>query len=85
MATSGFGPYHGLWLDDTPTKCMDVMLTQWTMMDALGLVEILQAHKELVLSWTAIYCDFLECPRFRCVGWILMMKGGVRVGMKRQK
>jgi hypothetical protein len=45
MVTSGFGPYHGLWLDDSPTKCIGVMLTPWTMMDALGLVEILQAHE----------------------------------------
>jgi hypothetical protein len=25
MATSGFGPYHGLWLDDTPTKHIGVI------------------------------------------------------------
>ncbi len=45
MVTSGFDPYHGLWLDDAPTKCIGVMLTPWTMTDALGLVQILQVHK----------------------------------------
>ncbi len=45
MVTSGFGPYHGLWLDDAPTKHIGVMLTPWMMTDVLGLVEILQAHK----------------------------------------
>ncbi len=45
MVTSGFGPYHGLWLDDVPTKCIGVMLTPWTMTDALGFVKILQGHE----------------------------------------
>jgi hypothetical protein len=45
MVTSGFGPYHGLWLDDTPTQRIGIMLTPWTMMDALGLVKFLQAHE----------------------------------------
>jgi hypothetical protein len=40
MVTVGFGPYQGLWLDDTPTKCIvGVMLTPRTMTDALGLVK----------------------------------------------
>ncbi len=45
MLTSSFGPYHGLWLDDAPTKRIGVMLTRLTMRDALGFVKILQAHK----------------------------------------
>jgi hypothetical protein len=42
MASSGFGPYHGLWHDDAPTKCIGVIPTPWMMTRALGFVEILQ-------------------------------------------
>ncbi len=45
MVTSSLGPYHGLWLDDAPTKCMGVIPTPWTMMRALDFVEILQAQE----------------------------------------
>ncbi len=45
MATSGFGPYHGLWHDYAPTKHIGVIPTPWAMMDALGFVESLQAHE----------------------------------------
>ncbi len=45
MVTSGYGLYHGLWLDDTPTKHIDIIPTPWLMMRALGFVEILQVHK----------------------------------------
>jgi len=45
MATSGFGPYHGLWLDDAPTKCTGVIPTPWMMTRALGFADILQAHE----------------------------------------
>jgi hypothetical protein len=45
MATISFGAYHGLWLDDAPTKRIGVIPTPWTMMRALGFVDILQAHK----------------------------------------
>jgi hypothetical protein len=36
---------------------------------------------------TVIFCDFLECRQYRLVGWILTIKGGVRVGVgiQRQK
>ncbi len=44
MVTSGFDPYHGLWLDDAPSKHIGIMLTPWTMTDALGFVKILQAY-----------------------------------------
>jgi hypothetical protein len=45
MLMSSIGPYHGLWLDDAPTKCINIIPTPWIMMRALGLAEILQAHK----------------------------------------
>ena len=45
MATSGFGPYHSLWLDDAPTKCIGVIPTPWMMTRALGFIDILQAHE----------------------------------------
>ena len=32
IARSGFGPYHGLWLYDAPTKYIGIIPTQWTMM-----------------------------------------------------
>ena len=32
MARSGFGPYHGQWLDDAPTKRIGVIPTPWMMM-----------------------------------------------------
>ena len=37
MAPSGFGPYHGMWLEDAQTKCMGVIPTPWVMAGALGL------------------------------------------------
>ena len=45
MAKSGFGPYHGLRLDDAPNKRIGVIPTPWTMMRALGFVDILEAHE----------------------------------------
>jgi hypothetical protein len=46
MAKSGFGPYHGMRLDDAPPKPMGIIpTTPWMMTRALGFVEILQAHK----------------------------------------
>ena len=45
MARSGSGPYHGLRLDDAPAKHIGVIPTPWTMMRALGFVDILQAHE----------------------------------------
>jgi hypothetical protein len=82
MAMSGFGLYHGLWLDDTPTK---PITTPWAMMDALGLVKILQAHEQLVPPQTAFFVTFWSLQYKCCVRWILAMKGGVRVGKKVSK
>lgn len=45
MAKSGFGPYHGLWLDDAPTKPIGVIPTPWMMTRALGFIKIHQAHE----------------------------------------
>ncbi len=45
MVTSGFGLYHGLWLDDIPTKRIGVIPTPWKMTRALGFIEIFQAHE----------------------------------------
>jgi hypothetical protein len=45
MASSGFGPHHGLWHDNAPTKRIGLMPTPWTMADALGLVQMHQAHE----------------------------------------
>jgi hypothetical protein len=45
MAKNGFGPYHGLWLDDAPTKPIGIIPTPWMMTLALGFVKIHQAHE----------------------------------------
>jgi hypothetical protein len=45
MASSSFGPYHGLWYDKVQTKHLGVIPTPWMMVDALGLVQIHQAHE----------------------------------------
>jgi hypothetical protein len=45
MAKSGFGPYHGLWLDDAPIKRIGVISTPWMMTRALCFIEILQAQE----------------------------------------
>jgi hypothetical protein len=45
MVTSGFSPYHCLWLDDAPTKRIGAIPTPWKMTSALGFVEILQAQE----------------------------------------
>ena len=45
MAKSGFGPYHGLWLDDAPTKRIGVIPTPWMMTRVLGFIKILQAQE----------------------------------------
>jgi hypothetical protein len=37
MVWSSFGPYHGLWCEDAPTKLMGIIPTPWTKMRALGL------------------------------------------------
>jgi hypothetical protein len=59
MAKSGFGPYHGPWLDDAPTKPIGIIPTPWMMTRVLGFVEILQVHEELVLSLTVVFRDYL--------------------------
>ena len=37
MASSVFGPYHGVLHEYAHTKCIGLILTQWVMMIALGL------------------------------------------------
>jgi hypothetical protein len=37
MASSGFGPYHGMWREYAQTKCIVAILTPWAMTIALGL------------------------------------------------
>jgi hypothetical protein len=45
MASSGLGPYHGLWYDNAQTKRLGIIPTPWMMMDALGLVRIYQVNE----------------------------------------
>jgi hypothetical protein len=45
MASSGFGPYHGMSLDDAQTKCVGVIPTPCAMTHALGLVQFPPQHE----------------------------------------
>jgi hypothetical protein len=45
MASSGFGLYHGMLLEDVQTKCVGVIPTPWLMTNALGLVQLPPQHK----------------------------------------
>jgi hypothetical protein len=47
MAPSGFGPYHGMWLEDAQTKCIGVIPTPWVMTHLLGLVSFHPQHQQL--------------------------------------
>jgi hypothetical protein len=59
MASSGFGPYHGLWRKDTPTKRIDITTpTSGAMMHALGLGVLAPQPKIYHTYSTAIFCDF---------------------------
>ncbi len=83
MASSVFGPYHGLWHDNAPTKCIGLMPTPWTMADSLGLVRIHQAHEWLWLVplLTFVFCDFLDTHKTDGVG-VAWQREGVRVRIK---
>ena len=41
MVPSGFGPYHGLGIENATTTCIGIIPTQWVMSLALGLVYVL--------------------------------------------
>jgi hypothetical protein len=47
MAPGGFGPYHGMWLEDTQTKCIGAIPTLWAMTLVLGLLRFPPQHKNL--------------------------------------
>ncbi len=76
MVTSCLGPYHGLWLDDAPTKHIGIIPTPWTMTRALGFAEILQAHEWLVPLLTAVFHDFWECAEYFWRGGRLVERKG---------
>ena len=44
MVPNSFGPYHGLWLEDTTTKCIGVIPTPWVVTFALGLLRFHPQH-----------------------------------------
>jgi hypothetical protein len=45
MASSGFGPYHGMLLEDAQTKCVIVIPTPCSITHALGLVQFPPQHE----------------------------------------
>ena len=69
MAPSGFGPYHGLWLEDTTTKCIGAIPTPWVMIFALGFVRFPPQPR----VWTAQHQTF---------GGYIDRDGGVRARIK---
>ena len=46
MASSGFGPYHGMSLEDDQTKRVGVITTPCVMTYALGLVQFPPQHEK---------------------------------------
>jgi hypothetical protein len=59
MVLSGFGPYHGLWCKDTPTKRIDITPTSGAMTRALGLGVLATQPKIYHAYGTAIFRDFI--------------------------
>jgi hypothetical protein len=59
MVLSGFGPYHGLWHKDTPTKCIDITPTSGAMTRALGLGALTPQPEIYHAYGTVIFCDFI--------------------------
>ena len=49
MAPCGFGPYHGMLLDDAQTKCIGAIPTPWAMTHVLCLVSFSPEHQQLAL------------------------------------
>ncbi len=67
MAFSGFGPHHGLWHKDTPTKRIDIIPTSEAMMHALGL-SVLTPQPELYRVYgTAIFHDFFFAHNIKMI------------------
>jgi hypothetical protein len=64
MVTSNICPYHGLWLDDAPTKHIGVMPTSWVMMHVLDFIEIHQGHEKSAPLLTEDFCDFWACVEY---------------------
>jgi hypothetical protein len=60
MAPSGFGPYHGQWRKDNPTKRIDITPTSGAMMRTLGL-DVLTPQPEIYQAYgTVIFHDFFS-------------------------
>ena len=76
MAPSGFGSYHGMWLEDAQTKCMDVIPTPWVMARALDLGVLPPPLEWLALHERAKKCYQLGMRSNRRLGDILMEMGG---------
>jgi hypothetical protein len=58
MAWSSFGPYHGLWRKNTPSKHIVVTSTSGGMMRALGLGILTPQPKLYHAYGTAMFHDF---------------------------
>ncbi len=76
MVPSGFGPYHGMWLEDAKSKCIGIIPTPWVMTYALGLVSFHPQHQQLAPLYRAKKCYGLGVRPKRHLGGILMEIGG---------
>ena len=66
MATSSFGPYHGLWSEDAPIKCIGVIPTPHTMGDdAYAWIGLIPSTSQVVRAIPDnVFHDFLECAQY---------------------
>jgi hypothetical protein len=58
MALSSFGPYHGLWHKDAPSKHIDITPTLGAMQNALGLGVLMPQPKLYHTYGTAGFFDY---------------------------
>ena len=67
MVSGGFAPYRRLKYGKDPTKHAGANHRPWAIIPVLGLVEILQLHKKLVMSNLSNFCYIvIDCCRQLC-------------------
>jgi hypothetical protein len=56
MASSGFGPYHGLWRGNTPSKRINITTTSVAMICAVGLGVLTPQPENYHQYGTVFFC-----------------------------
>jgi len=64
MASSGFGPYHGMWHEYIQTKCIGTILTPWVMTIVLGLGVTTPQHELYHAYGRAMLHNFYCMPQY---------------------